>query len=132
MMPKETFLAWLHNHGTLTADLEFDVHDCFDAAMDAAGEALAKMPAIGLLSRRKRLESFTSVCKHLDGRIAAGQLDTCEARVALSLMQAISRDFRKAAQDFLHHPPSTPEALPQSARDFLAANTDSFSPLVAG
>ncbi len=132
MMSKETFIAWLHSHGTLTADLEFDVHDCFDAALDAAGEALAAMPGIGRFSRRKRLESFTSACAHLDVRIAEGRLDICEARVALALMQALSRTFHKAAQDFLHHPPATLEPLPQSARDFLAANTDSFSPLVVG
>ena len=58
MISKETFIAWLYENGKITADLEFDIHDCFDAALDAAQEALATMPGIGVFSPKRRLESL--------------------------------------------------------------------------
>jgi len=136
MMSKEVFISWLNNHESLTADLEFDIHDCFEAALDAATQGLAHMPDIGFMSHSKRLESFYSVCRFFDGLIARGTLEITEALVALNILRAMDRNFRKAADEFTHQAMSAPlgqsEALPVTAREYLNASVDSFTPLVAG
>lgn len=136
MISKETFIAWLYEHGKITADLEFDIHDCFEAALDAAMEAMAAMPGIGILSPRRRLESFYAVCRHLDARINGGELDPTEGLVALNILRVLSPAFRKAIAEFEHKGPATPpeerQTLPQIARDYLDANRDLSAPLVAG
>ncbi|BBD08352.1 hypothetical protein [Desulfovibrio ferrophilus] len=136
MISKETFIAWLYEHGKITADLEFDIHDCFDAALDAATEALANMPGIGIMSSKRRLESFFAVCRYLDDKIEKGSLDPTEGMVALNILRVLSPAFRKAITEFDHQGPNTPpeqrEALPQIARDYLDASRDLSAPLVAG
>ena len=136
MVSKETLIAWLNSHGHLTADLEFDIHDCFDVALDAAQAALEAMPGIGFLSPKRRLESFYSVCRYLDGRVGRGGLEEGEALVALAILRAMDPDFRKAISEFDTRadtlPAGTLSAIPLIAREYLAASRERYTPLVAG
>ncbi|MBU1001222.1 MAG: hypothetical protein KKE73_01735 [Proteobacteria bacterium] len=136
MISKETFIAWLYEHDKITADLEFDIHDCFDAALGVSGEALDAMPGIGILSPRRRLESFFAVCRFLDAKINNGSLDPSAGLVALNILRFMSPAFRKAISEFDHQGPDIPPekraTLPQIAWDYLEANRDLSAPLVAG
>lgn len=136
MISKETFIAWLYQHDKITADLEFDIHDCFEAALGAAHEALATMPGIGILSARRRLESFFAVCRFLDTKINNGSLDPAAGLVALNILRVMSPAFRKAIAEFEHQGPGIPpekrDSLPSVARAYLDTNRDYSTPLVAG
>lgn len=136
MISKETLIAWLYEHGKLTADLEFDIHDCFDAALDAAQTALQSMPGIGRMSTKKRLASFYSVCENLDRSMTRGELDPSAAMVALFVMRMLSPDFRKAITEFDHHAPRADDeelaALPPLARAYMDLSGEFNAPLIAG
>ena len=136
MISKETLIAWLYEHGKLTADLEFDIHDCFDAALDAALSAMKHMPGIGLLSPKKRLASFYAVCRHLEDRIAKDGLEPAEAMVAIFILRMLSPAFRKAITEFDHQAArkgdKLRDQLPTLARTYLDASRDFNTPLVAG
>lgn len=136
MISKETLINWLYEHGQLTADMEFDIHDCFEAAFDAAQTLLPDIPDIGFLSKEKRVNSFLSICKELDKRMDAGSLDPCEALVALSILRAQSKKFQKAIRAFEAHAPTLPEMkvkhLPAAAKEYLENCNKLTVPLVAG
>lgn len=136
MISKETLIAWLYEHGKLTADLEFDIHDCFDAALDAALSAMKTMPGIGLLSTKKRLASFYAVCDYLDERVSRSDLEPTEAMVALSVLRMLSPAFRKAISEFDHQAArrgdQMRDAIPALAKSYLDSSRDFNTPLVAG
>lgn len=136
MISKETLISWLYENDQLTADMEFDIHDCFEAAFEAAQSLLPAIPDIGFLSKQKRLESFLTICKELDKRLADGTLDPDEAVVAINILKAQSKKFRKAISAFEDHVPSIPEIklqrLPAAAREYLENSNQLSAPLVAG
>lgn len=136
MMSKETLLLWLAEHGQLTADFEFDVHDGFDAAAEAATAVLANLPRMGFFSGRKRVDAFYSACRTLEAMIARGKLEVGEALVALSILRAGNAQFRKAVRAFERRAAGLPGndlyALPALAQEYLAAARDRLTPLVAG
>ncbi|WP_461210742.1 hypothetical protein [Desulfocurvus sp. DL9XJH121] len=131
---KDALIDWLYEHGKLTADLELDIHDNFDAALPAAAAAQRDMPGVGrFASGKKRMQAFLAACAILDARPG---LESSEAMVALCILRMLSPEFRKAIAEFDHHAPTFDseevEALPGLARAYLEVSRDFNTPLVAG
>jgi hypothetical protein len=97
----------------------------WDLAMQVAGILKSEMPGIGVLSERKSIRCFLSVCSHVDRLIESKQLTFETATLALLILRVTSSNFSKAQGGFMYRAPniSWQEALslPKTALEFFKA-----------
>jgi len=135
MISKDSLIAWLDAQGLLTADVELDIHDGFEAALRAAQAVPRRAPGRGLPWPLRRGGAFLDACRHLDALAARGGLESTEAVVALHILRATDKTLHQEISRLerrLRGGRPLPAALPATARDYLGTTAENFTTLVAG
>lgn len=118
---KRAFFETMKRTGSLADGERAALDRDFEEALEIAVAAKHRMPSIGFMSARQRLNAFLAVCRHIDDIRGAATVDV--VLLALLILRLRDRAFLKAitmfeiqAQRFdLHYI----VALPQSAREYL-------------
>ncbi|UXZ62572.1 hypothetical protein NUJ28_07615 [Burkholderia multivorans] len=119
---KRAFFEIMKRTGDLQEEERAALDRDFEEAFEIAVAAKHRMPGIGFMSARHRLNAFLAVCRHIDDIRGAATVDV----VLLSLMILRVRDkaFLKAITMFEIRAPRFDlhyiVGLPKTARDYLA------------
>ncbi|MGR5466975.1 hypothetical protein ACPV51_06885 [Vibrio astriarenae] len=100
MIQLEKFINLLRNNGSLSGNDELQIRDNWEDAFSAAATALERMPSIGFLSTKKRINTFLAVCSHLDQLVTNGFINHEQAQMALQILRLSNKSFEKAITMF--------------------------------
>tara|TARA_B100001989_G_C24516571_1_gene453493 strand:+ start:584 stop:1339 length:756 start_codon:yes stop_codon:yes gene_type:complete len=70
--------------------------EALERAIEYSYKAKEKMPSIGFLSVKNRMNSFLSVCHYLDKMVELGNLSPNEAQIVLIILRLKEKKFEKA------------------------------------
>ncbi|MBL4830704.1 MAG: hypothetical protein JKY55_12585 [Aliivibrio sp.] len=100
MIQLEKFINLLRNNDSLSDYDELQIRENWEDALAAAATALERMPSIGFLSTKKRINTFLAVCSHLDQLVSNSFINREQAQMALQVLRLSNKSFEKAITMF--------------------------------